>query len=310
MLHTDTRHKPIWQEADAARTASASVLIELLQASRARTLALVDAYAAAMGPQLVVPCSDQLNPPLWELGHIAWFQEFWTMRNPQRQYGHLADPLAARNASHLPKADSWYNSSEVAHTARWHLPLPDLDATRDYLRITLRDTLDCLQQEPYTDAALYFYRLALFHEDMHGEAAIYMAQALGIPIPFNQCRAAPTAATPYTPLRLTADTWELGWPSRTTGTTDHGFAFDNELTAHTVPTAACDIDPYPVTWWQFLEFEEAGGYSEARHWTLEEQQFAASLADYASLILEAQHRRRKNRRFATWRRPDRALARR
>lgn len=270
MPHTDTCLSLPWQEAHAARTATASILAELLQASRARTLALVDAYVAALGPQLVVPYSNQLNPPLWELGHLAWFQEFWTTRNPQRHSGHGADPLAVRTASRLLHSDDWYNSSQVAHTARWHLPLPDLHATQDYLHITLSDTLECLAHEPHSDAALYFYRLALFHEDMHGEAAVYMAQALGIPIPAALCRTPPVATMAIQkPLQLTAGTWQLGWPTRITEATDSGFAFDNELAAHPVPTAACEIDPHPVTWRRFLDFVDAAGYANASHWTPE-----------------------------------------
>lgn len=270
MSQTDTLLNPPWQEAHAARTATACALADLLQASRVRTLALVDAYVAALGPQLVVPYSEQLNPPLWELGHMAWFQEFWTTRNPQRRSGHLADPLAARTVSRLPQSDGWYNSSEVAHPARWHLPLPDLQSTQDYLRITLHDTLQHLAQEPDTDAALYFYRLALFHEDMHGEAAVYMAQALDIPLPAALCRTPhPVMATGQEPLQLAGGTWQLGWPRSATGVVESGFAFDNELTAHPVHCARCEIDPHPIRWRRFLEFVDAGGYANASHWTLE-----------------------------------------
>lgn len=269
MPQTDTLLNPPWQEANAARTATASVLADLLQDSRARTLGLMDAYVAALGPQLVVPYSGQLNPPLWELGHIAWFQEFWTTRNPQRRSGHLAEPLATRTVSRLPQSDGWYNSSEVAHPARWHLPLPDLQATQDYLRTTLHDTLQCLSHEPHTDGALYFYRLALFHEDMHGEAAVYMAQALDIPLPAALCRAPHAViANRQETLQLTGKTWKLGWPTNPIGT-DTSFAFDNELAAHPVDCAACEIDPHPVTWRRFLDFVEAGGYADASHWTPE-----------------------------------------
>ncbi|MFZ3160978.1 MAG: DinB family protein, partial [Rhodoferax sp.] len=151
-----------WQPAQAARTADAGALAQCLRASRARTLALLEAYAAALGPLLAVPCSPQLNPPLWELGHIAWFQEFWLARNPQRSLGAQADPLAVRAPALLPQADALYNSSVVAHASRWHLPLPELQATRAYLQATLEQTLGLLAGEASDDAALYFYRLALF----------------------------------------------------------------------------------------------------------------------------------------------------
>src|SRR4051812_1676894 len=49
---------------------------------------VVDAKRAALGAydelsdhQLVLPYLEIINPPLWELGHVAWFQEFWVLRH-------------------------------------------------------------------------------------------------------------------------------------------------------------------------------------------------------------------------------------
>jgi gamma-glutamyl hercynylcysteine S-oxide synthase len=250
-----------WQPAQAARTADSQALALHLRASRARTMALLDAYLAALGPTLNVPRSPQLNPPLWELGHIGWFQEFWLARNPQRSRGAQADPLAARRPSLLPQADALYNSSVVAHASRWHLPLPDLQATRAYLQATLDQTLALLAGEATDDAALYFYRLALFHEDMHGEAAIYMAQALGIALPPALVRdQAVRCGGPVQSLRLEAGDWTLGY-------LEPGFAFDNELQPHTVNLATYAIDDQPVSWRRYLPFVEAGGYADARWWS-------------------------------------------
>jgi gamma-glutamyl hercynylcysteine S-oxide synthase len=249
-----------WQAADCARQANAFELAGLLQDSRARTLALADAFASALGPTMAVPYAPTLNPPLWELGHIGWFQEFWIARNPQCHLGVLADPDGIRNASVLAQADAWYNSSTVAHASRWHLPLPDRAATAQYLQQTLDLTLQRLRHvaamdNAADDAALYFYRLTLFHEDMHAEAAVYMAQALGISVP-----SLPGTATqgmgismgdsrqPVQPCSLPASNWQLGLQAHTTG-----FAFDNELGAHTVQMAAYTIDDQPVNWRRYLE---------------------------------------------------------
>ena len=261
-----------WLDAHAARTAHASLLAELLQASRARTLGLVAAYEAALGTTLPVPCSPQLNPPLWELGHIGWFQEYWIARNPQRHLGVTADPDAPRTASCLPHADTLYNSSQVPHASRWHLPLPDLQATKAFLKTSLDDTLALLAEEDDSDAALYFYRLALFHEDMHGEAAVYMAQALGVALPPALAGAHPAAATvPVQTLRLEAADWTLGYADTGLNTAHaqvaSGFAFDNELVPHTVHLGAYDIDNQPVSWRRYLPFVAAGGYTDARYWS-------------------------------------------
>src|SRR3990167_5477907 len=150
---------------------------------RGGPLRLSAAYRGARGPALRVPCTPELNPPLWELGHIGWFADWWIARNPQRGLGTQADPLAprapARQATRGLDADALYNSSAVPHDRRWQLDLPGAQAVRADLAHSLADTLALLAQAPDDDAGLYFFRLALFHEDMHAEAAVYMAQTLG-----------------------------------------------------------------------------------------------------------------------------------
>ena len=49
-----------------------SDLISMLTEARERTLALVSDLS---DQQLNVPCMDIINPPVWEIGHVAWFQE-------------------------------------------------------------------------------------------------------------------------------------------------------------------------------------------------------------------------------------------
>lgn len=254
-----------WQTAQAARTASAAALCSLLQSSRDRTLALVQIYRAALGDALPVPQCSTLNPPLWELGHIAWFQAYWLSRNPERARGQHAPLLLPRLESRLPDADVWYDSSQVAHASRWQLPLPDLQATLHYAQQVLNDTLQLLQQPGLEDDdALYFFRLALFHEDMHSEAWIYMAQTLGIAVPAHlQCTHTGAQAVGNTAdfqLNLPATPWQAGWQGP-------GFAFDNELASHAIELPACELDSGAVRWQRYLPFVEDGGYREPRWWS-------------------------------------------
>jgi iron(II)-dependent oxidoreductase len=87
------------------RDAPAAGLVSALQATRQRTLGLLSAWQQAR-PDLRVPQRPTLNPPLWELGHVGWFQEWWMGRNTERGRGHRANPDTARPASHLPEADA------------------------------------------------------------------------------------------------------------------------------------------------------------------------------------------------------------
>jgi ergothioneine biosynthesis protein EgtB len=242
----------------AWRTGGAATLAAALQASRQDTLAHFDRLCAAL-PGLRVPQRPSLNPPLWELGHIGWFQEFWLARNPQRGAGAAADPLAPRAAPLRPGADALYDSSAVPHASRWTLPLPDADATLADLATQLQQTLGLLDGAGSDDAALYFFRLSLAHEDMHHEAGLYMAQALGIAVDDARWQA-PRLAGPGAELAFDAGRW-------TQGSRGPGFAFDNELGALQVDLPATRIDAQAVRWAEFLPFAEAGGYADDRLWT-------------------------------------------
>jgi ergothioneine biosynthesis protein EgtB len=249
------------QAAVALRQGPPAALRAELLAARQRTLRLAEDYRAALGPVPSLPYAAELNPPLWELGHVAWFQEWWIARNPQRQRGFRADAGPRASPSQLPQADSWYDSSRVAHRARWDLPLPDAQATDRYLEQTFLRTLELLDQLPADadDDALYFFRLVTLHEQMHAEAGAYMAQNLGIPL--RETRV-PATARAGVDLAVPAQEFQLG-------AGEVGFAFDNELGAHRVALASFAIDAEPVTWGAFLPFLESGGYEDLRWWTPE-----------------------------------------
>lgn len=245
-------------EGGALRQAGAHTLAQALQASRLDTLATFALYEEAlMGHGFVVPQDAELNPPLWELGHIGWFQTHWLGRNPQRLRGAAADPFVPRLPPERRNADALYDSSQVAQHTRWSLPFPDAQATRADLAAGLAQSLALLAQSPQHDSGLYFHRLCLFHEDMHHEAALYMAQALGILVPDPRWQPAALSAAAV-PLPLEPCTFRLGQSS--------GFAFDNELGVHDVSVPACQIDSQVLRWAEYLPFVEADGYEDERWW--------------------------------------------
>jgi iron(II)-dependent oxidoreductase len=240
------------------RRAGPDLLSLALMDARNHTLHLIGQYEKALGAaHFEVPCVAELNPPLWELGHIGWFQEWWLGRNLQRHLGRGCDPSATRLASLEPHADRWWHSGQVAHDSRWALDLPDLSRIKTYLLNTLESSLELLEKAPEEDDALYFYRLALFHEDMHGEALIYMAQTLGLPLGLS----VPGPGPVREPLLLAATRWPLGLAAG-----QGGFTFDNERLVHEVAVPEFEIDAQVVTWAQFVEFVDDGGYDRAELW--------------------------------------------
>ena len=237
---------------------TAAALERALLHTRARTLGLMEAWCAAL-PDLRVPQLPTLNLPLWEWGHVAWFQTWWIGRNRQLHQGVRCDPDHERLPAVWAGSDELFNSSTVPHATRWALALPDLPAVKAELARSLDETLRELKRAAGQGQDLYFWQLVLVHEAMHNEAALYMAQALGLPMP--EAWASGHAAAPWpdvppvrTGLAVAAQRGLMG--HRADGCS---FAFDNELQAHEVSLSAFEIDDRPVSWGEYLAFAQETG---------------------------------------------------
>jgi len=200
--------------------------------------------------RLEVPLMPIANPPLWELGHVAYFHEFWAHRRGAR-----ASP------SLVPGADGLHDSARVAHDSRWTLVLPDIDATWRYVDTIRERTLELLDRGSLTDDLAYFIQLGILHHDMHNEAFCYIWHTLGYPAPV------PAANQPGTRERIEGDVdipsarFELG------ARPGSGFVFDNEKWAHEVEVPAFAIARCTVNNGEFLAFVEAGGYARREWWS-------------------------------------------
>jgi len=199
-----------------------------------------------------VPYLPIINPPLWEYGHVGWFMEHWCLR--QQGPGR---PLAN---SLLSDADRWYDSSRVEHATRWSLDLPDRAATARYVREVLERTFEALEHAEETDDGLYFFRLSLYHEDMHGEAFAYSRHTLGYPAPGGLITVLP-APGPARDVALGGGSFAMGVPDA------GGFVFDNEKWAHAQQVRPFGIARDPVTNTEFAAFVDAGGYERREFWS-------------------------------------------
>lgn len=259
-MHATTLTDDAGAQAWAARHGDRAILAAQLRASRADTLATFTVFERGLS-DLQVPQRPQLNPPLWELGHIGWFQGWWTTRFAHWRDGHRADPASPRRPGLRPDADALYDSSAVAHARRWQLPLPDAATTRHELARQLDATLALLADAPDDhDDALYAFRLCLLHEDMHHEAALYMAHGLGLPVADARWQPRPLPAPPP-PLRLDGGEVELGRAA-----TAPGFAFDNECGQRRERVPPFEIDAQARRWDEFLPFLNRG-YDDPRCWS-------------------------------------------
>ncbi|HEY3103589.1 MAG TPA: selenoneine synthase SenA [Pyrinomonadaceae bacterium] len=229
-----------------------SQLVEGLHDARRHTLALV---ADLNDEQLIGPRLEIVNPMLWEIGHVAWFQEYWVLRHLQ---GRL--PI-------LENGDALYDSAKVAHETRWDLLL-SRRKTLEYMQEVLDRITDQYQRQERIDSqAEYFLSLALFHEDMHDEAFGYTRQTLGYSKPCFGERGAAPASDGMTVSEDLKDALILGEAFLLGSVPDRPFVFDNEMDAHEVHVEPFAIARTAVTNAKFAAFVDARGYERAEFWS-------------------------------------------
>ncbi|HXM47205.1 MAG TPA: SUMF1/EgtB/PvdO family nonheme iron enzyme [Pyrinomonadaceae bacterium] len=235
------------------------ILAELLNEARERTLALV---ADLDDQQMIGPRLNIVNPLRWEIGHIAWFQEYWILR----QMHGRAPMLAA--------GDNIYDSARVAHETRWDLPLPSKAETITYMQGVLDQVLDLYSQKEVaaelSDDDAYFLSLVLLHEDMHAEAITYTRQTLAFSAPrFDVVGASARTNSPVkevmddplSDVEIHGGLFLLG------SIPGKRFGFDNEMRAHEVQVQPYKISRTAVTNAQYAAFVDDGGYERRGLWS-------------------------------------------
>lgn len=199
--------------------------------ARARTLRLVSDLS---DKQLRVPLLAIINPLLWEIGHVAYFQEFWVLRH------------AAGRQPLIANSDSLYDSARIAHDTRWDLLLPSRAETVSYLERVRDGVLERVAHSSFDECDEYFVLLSVFHEDMHGEALKITRQTLAYPSPESAAGSGDVAGDGD--IQVPAGTYLIG------STATEGFIFDNEKWQHPVELPAFRIAARPVTQREYAEF--------------------------------------------------------
>ena len=199
---------------------------------------------------------ETVNPILWAMGHISWFQEKWVLRH-----------LSGRESVN-PAVDRWFDSFEVAHETRWELDMPPKEEIFGYMATVLDHVEERIRECGPDQQSTYFNRLSVFHEDMHCEAIAIDRQTWQFNPP------APAIAKGDSGVitgggPLPEDVEVPGDPAFLLGgTQDMPFVFDNEKWAHPVAVQPFRIGRGAVTNGQFAEFVEAGGYAQPGHWSI------------------------------------------
>jgi gamma-glutamyl hercynylcysteine S-oxide synthase len=241
------------------RNADRRTLHACMQEAR---VALEGAFAvhemALQAVDFAVPNLPVVNLPLWEIGHVAWFQERWLLRNPELGLGVRCNPAIALTPSSLPGADEFYDSSAVDHDTRWQLPLPDVSQTRRFASDVLHRSLGLLAESKANTSSDYLFWLCSAHEFMHAEAFAYTANTLKIP-----------GADTFTAQCFNKA--KLLHGMRPDYARQSRFSFDNESAlqidyANLEDPKLVDLDELPVSWALLQEFRDSADYKNEKFW--------------------------------------------
>ena len=152
-----TQNLPRRPVSGATCTELAAQLVEV----RSRTLRLLEDLSPdqLMGPMLPI-----VNPVLWEVGHVGWFHEFWTLRHL-----HGETEIFGKSRCLMELSGSLTTALELGFADREEVLSYRLRAGGQRQRLG----------SDIGQAEQYYYELAIRHEDMHVEALAYMRQTLG-----------------------------------------------------------------------------------------------------------------------------------
>lgn len=231
-------------------------LLSALAITRERTLALIDSLA---DDRLMVPYHRGVNPPLWEMGHAAFFYEVFVLS--------ALDEVPSID----PSMDDLWDSFHIEHQDRWQPGLfPGRAQTRDYF-VQVYDRIQArLESRPLTDQDAYLYRYAIMHQHMHLESMIWCRQTVGYPAPPGvkggpwEWEPEPVCAEEAV---IPAGTYLMGMPAQSPDFASTDFGFDNEKPRYKKQLSDFRISKTLVSNAEFLKFVEDGGYECPEFWS-------------------------------------------
>ena len=222
-------------------------LIKQLTDARARTCALIDQLSEE---QLTGPRLPTINPLRWEIGHAAYFYEFWILRHHYKEL-----PL-------IPDVDELFDSIHISHESRWDLKLPSLADTINYMQQIKDRVVSHLSNDKQDAVRDYLTQYAIFHEDMHCEAFTYTRQTLAYPKPKISLDLSSGSDTS----RACDDAFIPGGSFLLGAQATNDFIFDNEKWAYENTVEPFEISKAAVSNEEFERFVNAGGYLQRDYW--------------------------------------------
>jgi iron(II)-dependent oxidoreductase len=225
--------------------------VAALQDARERTLALVESISE---PDMERVHSPLMSPLVWDLGHIAAFEDLWLIH----RYGRR--PLLRDDLMDV------YDALETPRSGRGSLPFLRSVQAREYLAEVRAQTVEVLEQLGVGDG--FIAELVIRHEQQHAETmlqALALARLPGYRLPSSR---GPNGARRQAGSHLSGlELVEVPPGPCLLGARADGFAYDNERPRHRTDVRGYLIGRSPITNATYLTFVEEGGYGRREWWS-------------------------------------------
>jgi gamma-glutamyl hercynylcysteine S-oxide synthase len=223
--------------------------LDALREARDRTLSLVE---PVRDDDLVRVHSPLMSPLVWDLGHIAAFEDLWM----SHRYG--GRPLLRADLVDV------YDAMETPRARRGDLPFLGPDAAREYMDEVRARTVDVLHDLGTGDGTLV--ELVIRHEHQHNETMLQtleLAHLDGYELLQPGFSDTAMSVSALTGLEMV----EIPAGPCTVGAHAEGFAYDNERPLHRTDIRGYLIGHTPITNATYLTFVEGGGYERREWWS-------------------------------------------
>ena len=212
-----------------------------LELAREHTLALVEGLD---DEQLERVHSPLMSPLVWDLAHIAAYEDLW-----------LANRLGGRP---LLRGDlaRLYDAFETPRAVRGEIEALDPEQARAYMGEVRERSCDALLDRGVDDGAIC--EMVVRHELQHTETMRQTMAIAGL-LPAGEPPLAPMSG-PDGWLEIPAGEFEMGSPP-------DGFAYDNERPRHPVTLDAFALAMRPISNESWMHFSEGGGYERREWWS-------------------------------------------
>jgi gamma-glutamyl hercynylcysteine S-oxide synthase len=221
----------------------AEQVLRALGEARQRTDALV---AHLDDEQLQAVLSPIMSPLVWDLAHIAAYEDLWICHR------HGGMPLLRGDLAAL------YDAFETPRAVRGDVEILDSEQTHAYMSAVRARTVETLCRADIGAGDGQICEMVLRHELQHTET---MRQTMAL------ADLLPAGEPPLAPLDGLERWLRFDAGPATLGAAPDGFAYDNERPRHERQLAGFQIARHPVTNASWLTFAEGGGYERREWWS-------------------------------------------